>query len=330
MGFKKSYKYSKESFCKKLGVLTQQSVPYLFMVNYELTEFIIIPQDEWKESALLFNLRGKKNYNNEPASPSPIPEILASPIPINDYKRGFENVLSHLNYGNSFLLNLTVRTPIEPIDFKETFFANSQPYRFLLDNEFIVFSPEAFIRIENDIIKTFPMKGTIDADISNARELILQNKKESAEHATIVDLMRNDLSMIASKVEVTRYRYIEEIKTRSRNLLQVSSEITGELPDGWQLQFGNILLSLLPAGSICGAPKSKTLKIISESEVIPRNFYTGIMGIFDGSNIDSAVMIRFIEKDKTGTYYRSGGGITNQSTLEEEYNEMINKIYIPR
>lgn len=173
------------------------------------------------------------------------------------------------------------------------------------------------------------MKGTIDAGLPDAGKSILENEKESREHNTIVDLIRNDLSMITEKVRVTNFRYITKIKTHKNELLQVSSEITGKLPPDWKNNFGNLLLKLLPAGSVSGAPKQKTLEIIRETEGQKRGYYTGVFGIFDGESLDSAVMIRYIEKTVDGYRYRSGGGITALSVEEEEYTELIDKIYVP-
>jgi para-aminobenzoate synthetase component 1 len=85
----------------------------------------------------------------------------------------------------------------------------------------------------------------------------------------------------------------------------------------------------LPAGSVTGAPKAKTVEIIKAAEQEPRGFYTGILGIFDGKQLDSGVMIRFIEKVDGRFFYRSGGGITTQSDCKAEYEEAINKIYVP-
>ena len=173
------------------------------------------------------------------------------------------------------------------------------------------------------------MKGTIDASISNAEEFILNDPKEKAEHATIVDLIRNDLSLVAEQVEVKRYRYIDKINTNKQDLLQVSSEITGQLPQNFREKLGNIIFALLPAGSISGAPKKKTLKIIEEVEGYKRGFYTGIWGWFDGKDLDSAVMIRYIEQNGNQLIFKSGGGITSQSDLNKEYDELIQKVYVP-
>ena len=86
---------------------------------------------------------------------------------------------------------------------------------------------------------------------------------------------------------------------------------------------------LLPAGSVSGAPKKKTTEIIASAEGTPRGYYTGIAGLFDGRDLNSGVLIRFIEKRDNGYFYRSGGGITSFSEPLSEYNEMIDKIYVP-
>lgn len=138
------------------------------------------------------------------------------------------------------------------------------------------------------------------------------------------------MSIVASEVCVPRYRYIDELRTHNGSLLQVSSEIRGRLPEGWNGHVGEILFSLLPAGSITGAPKKKTLEIIAEAETYERGFYTGVMGYFDGQDLDSAVMIRFMEQVSPRSFiFKSGGGITSKSEVRSEYNEMKQKVYVP-
>ena len=142
-------------------------------------------------------------------------------------------------------------------------------------------------------------------------------------------MIRNDLGKVSKNVCVEKFRYIDRIHTSEKDLLQISSEISGKLPDNYESHIGDILESLLPAGSISGAPKQKTLEIISEAELHERNYFTGVFGYFDGHQLDSGVMIRFIENINGQLYYKSGGGITYFSEPEKEYQEMINKIYVP-
>ncbi len=173
------------------------------------------------------------------------------------------------------------------------------------------------------------MKGTIDAGIQGAEQKLLDDKKELFEHNTIVDLIRNDLSMVSCNVTVTRFRYIDYIHTNRGGLLQMSSEITGDLPANYRERLGEILFALLPAGSVTGAPKKRTVEIILDSESYHRGFYTGVFGFFDGNFLSTAVSIRFIEQTPDGLIYKSGGGITTLSDAKSEYREMIKKIYVP-
>ena len=95
-------------------------------------------------------------------------------------------------------------------------------------------------------------------------------------------------------------------------------------------KIGDILTSILPAGSITGTPKKKTVEILKKIENYDRGFYTGIFGVFDGINLDSSVMIRFIQQEQNGElFYKSGGGITCDSNVNLEYQELIDKIYLP-
>ena len=209
---------------------------------------------------------------------------------------------------------------------------------------FVCFSPETFVRIKGGRIYSYPMKGTLDASLPNAEKLLMEDQKEAAEHATIVDLIRNDLSRVAEDVRVDKYRYIDVLHTNKGNILQTSSEISGRLPEDYPHHLGEILDAQLPAGSITGAPKDKTMQIIQEAEGYDRGFYTGIMGIYDQGELNSAVMIRFIEEEEVfpsktenrmnyeairKLYFKAGGGITSKSDCRKEYEEVIQKIYLP-
>lgn len=238
--------------------------------------------------------------------------------------------MDHIHAGDTYLLNLTACTPLQTsLSMEEIFHASEAMYKVMVPGRFVVFSPEIFARIKDNTISGFPMKGTIDADIPDAESLIINDPKEEAEHYTIVDLIRNDLGIVAEQITVRRFRYIDRITTNSKTLLQVSSEITGQLPEGWQSELGTLLYKMLPAGSVTGAPKAMTTRIITGVEGYERGFYTGITGYFDGETLDSGVMIRFIEVTAGGLVFKSGGGITFQSREHEEYQEMIDKVYVP-
>ena len=247
-----------------------------------------------------------------------------------EYARRFGTVRRGLLRGDSFLTNLTVRTPVvSGLSLEEIFMRAEAPYLLDVPGRFVCFSPERFVRIAGGRIATNPMKGTINASVPDARQTILNDPKETAEHNTVVDLLRNDLSIHADRVHVERFRYIDRIATRRGDILQVSSEIAGRLPAGYEARMGDILFDMLPAGSVSGAPKSSTLRIIREAEGEPRGYYTGVFGYFDGQTLDSAVLIRFIEEEQGRMYFRSGGGITAYSDCRSEYEEVIEKVYLP-
>lgn len=305
----------------------KSKTPFLFLIDYNCNRAII---EELPISAtdLMIDFPTYKNIAS-PSKSMPF-SFKKQPISYPEYEAQFNNVMSHLKRGDTFLLNLTTSTPIESsLGLKMLFYESHAPYRLHLPGRFTVFSPETFIKITGNTISSFPMKGTIDASIPNAEEKILADPKETDEHNTIVDLIRNDLNSVSSNVAVKRFRYIDKIETNGKTLLQVSSEIQGTLSADWPSKLGTILKALLPAGSITGAPKPKTIEIIKETETHHRGYYTGVMGVFDGENLDSAVMIRYIEQTETGLVYKSGGGITINSKATEEYQETIDKVYVP-
>ena len=317
-----------QEFEKIVNQWGQQRVPFLFLIDFEMEKPQAWLLSDVNAHQLKYDLRGRSNAD---VSIKSVPvELKKNPIPISDYTSRFNIVMRGLEYGNSFLTNLTIKTPVETnITLEELFHQAQAPYKLWMSDQFVVFSPETFVSIQEGKIFSFPMKGTIDARLERAEERILQDPKEMAEHVTIVDLIRNDLSRVASHVKVERFRYIDRIETNQGPILQVSSRISGKLPSDFFKHIGSILLSLLPAGSISGAPKDKTVAIIREAEGENRGYYTGVFGYFDGANLDSAVMIRYIEKINGQLFFRSGGGITTQSDVRAEYAEALTKVYVP-
>ena len=318
-----------EAACR-MNRLGAEGRPFIFVIDYKQEQVFLEETGEVKPTEVLYDFQGYTNVKKHLASSAEKIDWETFPIPFETYAASFQNVIDEIHAGNSYLVNLTCSTPIlTNLTLQDIFYRSSARYKLWMNDIFVVFSPEIFVRMENEQVYSYPMKGTIDATVPNARNQILDNPKEAAEHATIVDLIRNDLSMIATEVSVTRYRYIDELQTHRGPLLQVSSEICGHLPSDWKSHIGDNLFRLLPAGSITGAPKKKTMQIIAAAERYERGFYTGVMGYFDGNRLDSAVMIRFLEKQGEQLFFKSGGGITSRSDLQSEYNEMKQKVYVP-
>lgn len=384
----------KQEIIDKINQLASQDEPFLFIINYQGDKAFIRLLSDINPEECLFDFEGRGNLSHvwketlkeETSEKEILKEEISEttwqiePPLYEDYERSFNIVKSNIMAGNSYLTNLTCRVPVScNLSLEEIFHRAKGKYKLLLRRKrtqaedkahlkeenieenltpFVCFSPETFVRIKGGRIYSYPMKGTLDASLPNAEKLLMEDRKEAAEHATIVDLIRNDLSRVAEDVRVDKYRYIDVLHTNKGNILQTSSEISGRLPEDYPHHLGEILDAQLPAGSITGAPKDKTMQIIQEAEGYDRGFYTGIMGIYDQGELNSAVMIRFIEEEtspvdfetdgeknfkaKEGKasegkepkasrelYFKAGGGITSKSDCQREYEEVIQKIYLP-
>ena len=305
-----------------------QGTPFLCAVNYELTEGFVLPYP-LEQNEVWWNVEG---VTNQHFSATGSTGRYFTPLPSSEesYADKFRIARNGLLRGDSFLLNLTVATDLDTDFTLEEIYIRSQArYKLLVPDRFVCFSPETFVIMSDGRISSFPMKGTIRADIPDAENRILNDYKESAEHHTIVDLIRNDLNRISTDVRVERFRYIDRLRTNRGEILQVSSQVTGNLPEDYTSRLGDLIFDMLPAGSISGAPKTSTVRIIREAEKEDRGFYTGIFGYFDGKCFRSAVMIRFIERKGDRFRFRSGGGITINSDCSAEYQEVLQKVYLP-
>ncbi|WP_304544282.1 aminodeoxychorismate synthase component I [Sulfurimonas microaerophilic] len=309
---------------QELNAYGKRGEPFLFISDFKGENVEVFSLETLKQNDIEFAIDENYIYKQHPHF------LQKQPIDFANYKVKFDQVIENIKAGNTYILNLTQPTPISvDLTLQEIYSVANAHYKLRYKDQFVCFSPEKFIQIKNNKIATFPMKGTIDASIKEAKEKILANEKEMAEHIMIVDLLRNDLSIVAKDVKVEKFRYIDEIVAGEKNLLQVSSHISGIVEENWQERIGDILEALLPAGSISGTPKKSTVELIEKIESYNRGHFTGVFGMFDGKSFDSGVMIRFIEKTANGYLYKSGGGITLDSDVHSEYQEMLDKIYLP-
>ena len=315
-------------FATSLNEFGKRREPFFFAVNYAKDEYIVKALKSVGED-ILYALDGITNTENKTFTCKDF-VFTKEPISYPKYLEKFEYVIEQIKSGNTYLLNLTSSTKINTnLDLASAFYRGNAPFKLYIKDHFVCFSPERFVKIEQNTISTYPMKGTIDAQIPDASALILSDEKEMAEHVMVVDLLRNDLCMVAKEVRVEAFRYIEKIQAGEKELLHVSSKIVGRVEEDWHVKVGDMLSSMLPAGSISGTPKKRSLDIIAQAEGYDRGFFSGVFGIYDGKSLDSAVMIRFLEKGKEGYIFKSGGGITLLSEPQKEYDEMCAKVYIP-
>jgi len=199
----------------KINALTQRGEPFLFISDFKGVKIELIPLKELHLHDIEYSM------SESPIKNSLISDLTKHPLSFRKYQQKFNKVLEKIASGETYLLNLTQATKIETeLTLKEIYDNSGAKYKLRYKNKFVCFSPEQFIEIKNNTINTYPMKGTIDASLEDAKEKILTDDKETAEHIMVVDLLRNDLSIVAKDVKVNKFRYVTKIEAGSKNLFR--------------------------------------------------------------------------------------------------------------
>lgn len=207
---------------------------------------------------------------------------------------------------------------------------NPSPYMFYFSSDDIEIagaSPETLVKVNDDKLYTFPLAGTRPRGMTPQKDLqleeeLLSDEKELAEHNMLVDLGRNDIGRIAKigSVSVDKYMSVE----RFSHVMHIGSTVTGTLKD--DLDCLVALDSILPAGTLSGAPKIRACEIINELENNKRGIYGGAIGYVDLSgNLDTCISIRIAFKRNNKVFIRSGAGIVADSVPNNEFDECMNK-----
>ncbi len=251
-----------------------------------------------------------------------------------EYSERVEKVKHYIREGDIFQLVLS--NPMEA-DFEGSLLnayrvlrtKNPSPYMFYFsgDVEIAGASPETLVKVEDGVITTFPLAGTRPRGKTYAEDQALEkellaDEKEGAEHNMLVDLGRNDLGRLCKfgTVNVDKYMAIE----RYSHVMHIGSRVSGELRDDCVAV--DAIDSVLPAGTLSGAPKIRACEIIDELEDNKRGIYGGAIGYVDFTgNLDVCIAIRLAFKKNGKVFVRSGAGIVADSVPEKEYQECINK-----
>ncbi|WP_283610689.1 anthranilate synthase component I [Faecalispora anaeroviscerum] len=207
---------------------------------------------------------------------------------------------------------------------------NPSPYLFYFSSDDIEIagaSPETLVRLQNGVLHTFPLAGTrprgeTDEEDKRLEQELLADEKECAEHNMLVDLGRNDIGRISEfgSVRVEKYMEIE----RFSHVMHIGSTVRGTLRE--DCDAADAIDSILPAGTLSGAPKIRACEIINELENNKRGIYGGAIGYIDFTgNLDTCIAIRLAYKKKGKVFVRSGAGIVADSVPEREYQECIQK-----
>ena len=274
--------------------------------------------------------------NNEQYIPQSLK--LSSDTNIDEYQQKISYIRSQIESGNTYQTNFTIQfnAPFNgnPKDYYHFLQKNNQAnycaYIEFENYHILSISPELFFKLEDRTISTKPMKGTVARGLNTNQDKqqikLLMSEKNLAENMMIVDLLRNDLSKISKPGSVT----VPHLFTAEKypTVWQLTSTIQGNLKENVNLY--QIFQALFPCGSITGAPKSSTMQIISNIENSARGVYCGTIGYIEPSMKKAVfnIPIRTLTIHNQQLNYGVGGGITWDSTADDEYNEILAKTAI--
>ena len=252
-----------------------------------------------------------------------------------EYCQNVVKAKQYIKNGDIFQLDLSRRIQVEtdstPMDvYRALRVLNPSPYMFYLkfdELRIVGSSPEMLVRVENGTVETCPIAGTRKRGSTPGEDQLLEqellkDEKEIAEHMMLVDLARNDIGKVSEfgSVVVKDLKHVEKYS----HVMHLVTGVQGKLREG--LTAFDALASVLPAGTLSGAPKIRAMQIIDELEKVKRCTYGGAVGYlgFDGS-LDSCITIRTMVFTGKKTYIQAGAGIVADSIPEKEYEESENK-----
>ena len=309
-------------------------------IRYEAKGIFLGRKIQSKSPLLYFEVFEETKSKREAQNCSPVHLFTDSPKPqihYQAYSKVIRQIKQEIACGNTYQVNYTydykIETQIDGFDLYNAILPNqTTPFNSYIKNDYeeiLCFSPELFFELQNNKIKTKPMKGTVKRgetqaqDIENI-EFLKNDVKNRAENVMIVDLLRNDLGKIAKtgSVKVDKLFEVETHKT----LHQMTSEISAELEEKTTLF--EIFKAIFPCGSITGAPKINTMEIIDKIETGSRGVYCGAIGLISSEKTVFSVPIRILQKKNDEDFFscRVGGAIVWDSTPKEEWEETLTKI----
>ena len=304
---------------------------WALIVDHETQKSFLILYDETRHDEILEYLSGLETPD-ETKLFSVTSEINAN-FSQDGYAQAFQKIKRYLKEGDCYQVNLTQRfsATCEGNTWKayealrEINAAPFSAYLNFPDVKILSSSPERFLKLTGRIVETKPIKGTRprksdtlenDAQITDLKT----SPKDRAENVMIVDLLRNDISKVCQNVRVPKLFEIESYST----VHHLVSTVTGELNDNQHAL--DLLQHCFPGGSITGAPKIRAMQVIEELEPNRRGVYCGSVGYigFNG-NMDTNIAIRTLVQSHDTIRFWAGGGIVNDSKVEDEYQESFDK-----
>ena len=332
--FFEDIKFKEISEENKIPLLRYRLYQYVIAINHHNDEMFLIEnkiEGLKSEAATIENLIQQKNA---PVFPFQKTGSEESNLTDEEYRNGVETAKKHCFRGDVFQLVLSRRFQQKFIGDEFNVYRalrniNPSPYLFFFDYgdyKLMGSSPESQLIIKDQkavihpIAGTFKRTGNIGEDLKSAEEL-RKDPKENAEHTMLVDLARNDLSILGKNTTVSKLKEIQFFS----HVIHMVSEVTADVSEDQNPY--EMIATTFPQGTLSGAPKYRAMQLIDEYEKTSRSFYGGSIGFvgFDGS-CNQAIMIRtFLSKNNT-LFYQAGAGIVAKSSPENELQEVNNKL----
>ena len=332
--FFENIKFKELSEENRIPILRYRLYQYVIAINHHNDEMFLIEnkiEGLKSEAATIENLIQQKNA---PVFPFQKTGSEESNLTDEEYRNGVETAKKHCFRGDVFQLVLSRRFQQKFIGDEFNVYRalrniNPSPYLFFFDYgdyKLMGSSPESQLIIKDQkavihpIAGTFRRTGNIGEDLKSAEEL-RKDPKENAEHTMLVDLARNDLSIIGKNTTVSKLKEIQFFS----HVIHMVSEVTADVSEDQNPY--EMIATTFPQGTLSGAPKYRAMQLIDDYEKTSRSFYGGSIGFvgFDGS-CNQAIMIRtFLSKNNT-LFYQAGAGIVAKSSSENELQEVNNKL----
>lgn len=327
-------KFKEQSQENKIPLLRYRFYQFIIAINHFNDEMFLIENKIKGLKSDISKIENLINQKNAPIFPFNKIEEEKSNLTNEEFLENVEKAKKHCFRGDVFQLVLSRRfqQKFQGDDFnvyRALRNINPSPYLFYFDyGDYKLFgsSPESQLIIKNGkaiihpIAGTFKRTGVLEEDLKSAEEL-KKDPKENAEHTMLVDLARNDLSIIGKNTRVTKLKEIQFFS----HVIHMVSEVTADVSAN-QNPF-EMIATTFPQGTLSGAPKFKAMELIDAYENTSRGYYGGCLGFvgFDGS-CNQAIMIRtFLSKNNT-LFYQAGAGIVAKSSAENELQEVNNKL----
>ncbi len=332
--FFENIKFKEVSEENRIPLLRYRLYQYVIAINHHNDEMFLIEnkiEGLKSEAAVIENLIQQKNAPIFPFEKTGEEE---SNLTDEEYRHSVETAKKHCFRGDVFQLVLSRRFQQKFVGDEFNVYRalrniNPSPYLFFFDYgdyKLMGSSPESQLIIKDNhaiihpIAGTFKRTGNIEEDLKAAEEL-KKDAKENAEHTMLVDLARNDLSILGKNTKVSKLKEIQFFS----HVIHMVSEVTTEISE--EQNPYEMIAATFPQGTLSGAPKYRAMQLIDDYEKTSRSYYGGCIGFvgFDGS-CNQAIMIRTFLSKKNTLYYQAGAGIVAKSQAELELEEVNNKL----